>query len=101
MTLPQDSINLEGILLQRFKEIGGSPESSLNISNNPVIFRPFKAFDLLAKERPKFSETSSNKKFVFRQVNFTSKNLEALFVLQNMESDISLLFEDCHFLNKR
>ena len=99
MTLPQESINLEGILLQKFKEVEGSPESSLNISFNPVIFRPFEPIDLL-KEKGIEKKQSSTHNYIFRQVNFTAANLNALFVLQNMESDVSILFEDCHFSNE-
>jgi hypothetical protein len=101
VTLPQESINLEGILLQRFKEVEGSSESTLKISVYPVIFRPVKTIDLLQEHKTFQPKSSKAKKYIFRQVNFTAKELTSLFVLQNMESDITLVFEDCHFLNER
>lgn len=101
VSLPQESINLEGILLQRFKEIEGSPESTLKITLYPVIFRPIKIIDLLQERKTVKTKSTKEKKYIFRQVNFTAKELTSLFVLQNMESDLNLVFEDCHFLNER
>lgn len=94
MNLPHETISLEGVLLQASKEIEGSPESTLNVTKSPIIFRPMSSI-----AESKIKQGPPN--YIFRQVNFTSKDLNGLFILQNSESDIEILFEDCHFLDER
>jgi hypothetical protein len=96
MNLPHETISLEGVLLQASKEIEGSPESTLSVTKSPVIFRPMSSVP-----ESKSPGTSMAPNYIFRQVNFTSKDLNSLFILQNMDSDIQILFEDCHFLDER
>lgn len=96
MTLPQETISLEGVLLQAKKQIEGSPESTLRVTRSPVIFRPLRGSGASRST----SGESFIADFVFRQVNFTSSDLTALFVLQNQDSDVNILFEDCHFSNR-
>lgn len=94
MTLPQETISLEGVLLQAKKQIEGSPESTLSVAKNPIIFRPLRVLGVSRSTDPSAAD------FVFRQVNFTSSELSDLFVLQNQDSDVNIFFEDCHFSNQ-
>jgi hypothetical protein len=97
MNLPHETISLEGVLLQASKEIEGSPESTLSVTKSPVIFRPMPS----TMDTKLGLTSSSTPHYIFRQVNFTSTDLHGLFILQNLESDIKILFEDCHFLDER
>lgn len=93
VSLPQETIHLEGVLLQAKKQIEGGPGSALRVKSNPVIVRPLKA----PAEQSQGSAEPFRADFVFRQVNFSSADLSALFVLQNRDSDVKIFFEDCHF----
>ena len=73
------------------KEIEGTQNTCLHLKTNPIIIQPSRRL-----ESPSNGVQSS--KYIFREVNFISEDLDSLFVLQNRNDDIWLIFEDCHFL---
>lgn len=77
--------------MKKPKQIEGGPGSCLHIVKNPIIVQSRAQSD--GTKSPKASYT-------FREVNFVSEDLDALFVLQNKHQDISLTFRDCHFLSR-
>lgn len=77
--------------MKKPKQIEGGPGSCLHIVKNPIIVQSRAQTD--GTKSPKASYT-------FREVNFVSEDLDALFVLQNKHQDISLTFRDCHFLSR-
>lgn len=71
------------------KTIEGGPSSKLCIKKSPIIFNA-----------PESQTNSKATTFVFKEVNFLAEDLETMFVLQNKNGDLTLIFEDCHFKPK-
>jgi hypothetical protein len=91
VNLPDEKIVLDGFLMKTPKEIDGKSNTCLHIRNNPIIIQSQK----INSKAPRSNPIASSK-YIFREVNFISENLDALFVLQNKNEDITIIFEDCH-----
>ena len=103
VSLPIKKLRLEGLLMQFNKEIKGTSESCLNIKKNPILLRPMKTLrHQCFKNDSKSLNNNESPSFTFKEVNFAAYQSEYLFVLQNKDADhLSVLFEDCHFLNEK
>ena len=101
MTLPGKEIRLKGILLQKNKEILGRPGSSLLVQKEPIILRPSFSYRKSIQGIKSGKRIGGPPNFVFRNICFNVKDSEFLFVFQNQNCPIHVLFEDCFFYNQK
>lgn len=91
--LPNQEVNLKGLFLSDSKTIVGRPNTQLTVKEHPIILGG-------RGSKPQFFKSKqalNDLEFVFSQVNFSTRDLDALFVLQNQKKGLKLRFRDCFF----
>lgn len=94
--------NPKGIILQYNTKVEGVPDHCLSFSKCPLILRPMRRFRHdLVRNRDAGRAHFETPDFHFKDVKFACSSLRNLIILQNQSEHLSILFENCFFVNEK
>lgn len=101
--MPPGELRISGLTLFKSKNVTGESGSVMLVSEKPVILASRDQGVIGGNTRSPgfFKKKTPAREYYFNNIHFCAEELDNLFILQNQNAKVKVVFKDCYFDNSK